>query len=219
MSTPSPLMIIGAIVVIVVLLLLLRPSPTPTQYVPRKRGIGFLEAVLLLLAIGMTIYWLPWLFAHLPLGNTHVQVMTTAHPTPTPVKGTRAYYIAYARSAATSAGIDPGIFVRQIDEESAWNPNAISPAGAIGIAQFMLQTAKSLGINPYNPEQSLTGAAKLMASYVKLFHGSYAMALAAYNAGTGRVLSAIVQAQKYGGSWDRYLSDETQHYIHVILGY
>ncbi len=216
MFTLSPLTI-GIVIVVVVALLLFKKPPQP-QYVQRRQGLGFLEIVLLIVALGLTAYWFPWLITHLPLSNTPVHVMS-APVSPTPAKSSMAYYIDYARSAAVSAGINPDIFVRQMNEESAWNPKAISKAGAIGIAQFMPATAKALGVNPSDPEQSLVAAAKLMASYVKFFHGSYAMALAAYNAGTGRVLSAIIQAQKHGGSWDRYLPDETYRYIHIILGY
>jgi hypothetical protein len=127
---------------------------------------------------------------------------------------TAQYYIALARQDAAEAGISPDLFVRQINEESGFNPNEVSPAGAIGIAQFMPATAASLGINPRDPIQSLRGAALLMAQYVHTF-GSYSKALAAYNAGSTRLRGALAAC---GLHWLTCLPAETQTYIHRILG-
>jgi len=123
-------------------------------------------------------------------------------------------YPTVARDEARAAGLSPVLFVRQINEESGFNPNAVSPAGAIGIAQFMPQTAAGLGINPWNPYASLHGAARLMASYVKRYGGDYAKALAAYNAGSGRVAQAITRC---GVQWRVCVPVETQHYISIIM--
>jgi soluble lytic murein transglycosylase-like protein len=128
-------------------------------------------------------------------------------------------YVKEAWHAAMTTGIPPGYFVRQIRQESGFNPNAVSPAGAIGIAQFMPQTAAGLGINPYEPVQSLQGAANLMARYQKFYSGDYAKALAAYNAGEGTLqaaISAALQAAN-GSSWRVFLPRETQHYITAIM--
>src|SRR5439155_27143456 len=76
---------------------------------------------------------------------------------------TRQQFVTLARQDASNAGISPDIFVRQINQESGFNPSAVSPAGAIGIAQFEPSTAAALGINPWDPVQSLQGAARLMA--------------------------------------------------------
>lgn len=137
--------------------------------------------------------------------------MTTAQMSFTQANG----YVDIARQAALSAGINPDIFVRQIQQESGFNPNAGSPAGAEGIAQFMPGTAASMGINPYDPAQALSGAARLMASLSAQFGGDYAKALAAYNAGAGAVNSAVAQG---GASWLSYMPAETQNYVAVIMG-
>ena len=123
-------------------------------------------------------------------------------------------YVSMARQAAADAGISPDLFERQIEQESKFDPRALSPAGAQGIAQFMPATARALGIDPWNPEQALQGAAHLMASYNKQYHGNYAAALAAYNAGPGAVKSAVDRCRS---QWQRCLPSETQHYIAVIL--
>lgn len=124
-------------------------------------------------------------------------------------------YVNLAQQAAWNNGISANIFVRQINQESGFNPYAISPAGAIGIAQFMPATAASLGVNPYNPVDALYGAARLMASYVRQYGGDYAKALAAYNAGPGAVAWAVFLG---GWNWRYYLPYETQGYIRIILG-
>ena len=128
--------------------------------------------------------------------------------------GFQSVYIAVAQQAALNAGISPDIFVRQINQESGFRPNVTSYAGAIGIAQFMPATAASLGINPYNPTQALQGAARLMATYVRQY-GSYALALAAYNAGPGTVNNAL---RGCGGAWLQCVPAETHSYVNIILG-
>lgn len=114
---------------------------------------------------------------------------------------------AYARQAAQKAGIDPDIFVRQIQQESGFSPTAKSGAGAIGIAQFMPGTAAGMGVDPADPYAALDAAARLDAQNLSKY-GSYDKALAAYNAGPGNV-------DKYGGVPP---FEETQRYVNNILG-
>ena len=125
-------------------------------------------------------------------------------------------YVDIAWHAAVQAGIDPNLFIRQINQESGFNPNAYSPAGAEGIAQFMPSTAAAMGVNPWDPTSALYGAAKMMGQLNREFGGSYAQALAAYNAGAGTVQYAINAG---GGNWYAYLPAETQRYVAVIMGW
>jgi len=122
-------------------------------------------------------------------------------------------YRALARQDATNAGIDPNLFVRQINEESGFNPNAYSSEGAIGIAQFLPTTAQGLGINPRDPVASLQGAAQLMASYVRKY-GDYRHALAAYNCGSGCLERAMRRCLYF--YW--CVPAQTQRYIDAIMG-
>ncbi len=124
-------------------------------------------------------------------------------------------YVADAIAAAKRAGIDPTIFVRQIQQESGFNPTARSPAGAEGIAQFEPGTARGMNVNPWDPVAALNAAAKMMADSIRGYGGDYAKALAAYNCGSGCVNVAI---QRGGRNWQRYLPSETQNYIRIILG-
>jgi soluble lytic murein transglycosylase-like protein len=117
-------------------------------------------------------------------------------------------YIQVAREAASRHGIDPDIYVKQIMQESGFNPRATSPAGAQGIAQFMPGNAQGLGLkDPYDPVSALDAGAKHMAALLRNL-GSYPLALAGYNAGGGAV-------KKYGGI-PPY--KETQNYVKAILG-
>ena len=137
-------------------------------------------------------------------------------PSPTGIDPANLKYVPVARQDAISAGISPAIFVRQINQESGFNPSAVSPAGAIGIAQFLPSTAREFGVNPWDPIQSLAGAARLMAQYVHhQYIGDYAKALAAYNAGPGTVQWAVARG---GPNWISYLPAETKNYIRIILG-
>lgn len=124
-----------------------------------------------------------------------------------PVQVPNSRYVSVARKAAQAAGIDPNIFVRMIAAESGFNPHAVSPAGAIGIAQIMPSTARGWGVNPRDPVASLYAAARAIRRYLDEF-GSYELALAAYNAGPGAV-------KRYGGV-PPYA--ETQRYVARILG-
>lgn len=124
-------------------------------------------------------------------------------------------YMAIAQQDAINAGIPPTYFVNQIQAESSFNPNAVSPVGAIGIAQFMPTTAAEMGINPWDPVQALEGAARYMATYYHQYGNDYAKALAAYNAGPG-VVDALVS--QYGSYWMYHLPLETRNYIYKIMG-
>jgi soluble lytic murein transglycosylase-like protein len=91
-----------------------------------------------------------------------------------------------------NAGIDPDLFERQINQESGFNPKAISPMGAEGISQFMPDTARGLGIDPWNASDALKGAAQLMARYTAKYR-DYSKSLAAYNAGTDALEKAMAR--------------------------
>ncbi len=113
---------------------------------------------------------------------------------------------AYAREAARKAGIDPDLFERQIQQESSFNPNAGSSAGAQGIAQIVPKWHP--GVNPWNPTEALDYAANLMARHLKTYGGDMTKALVAYNGGGG----AVAQYER-GTPYE-----ETQIYLANILG-
>lgn len=100
---------------------------------------------------------------------------------------------AFTRSlvrAAALAGISPSLLEAVIWQESRWRPDAISPKGAMGLGQLMPGTARNLGVDPRDPEANLIGAARYLRGQIDRFDGNLELALAAYNAGPGRVAQA-----------------------------
>lgn len=112
--------------------------------------------------------------------------------------------------AAARNGISPNFLAATLLQESAFDPRAISPAGAIGLAQFTIATADDYGVEPWDPLSAIDGAARLLGGYVAQYRGGredpYALALAAYDAGPGVVAH-------YGGV-PPY--DETRLYIRLV---
>lgn len=94
-------------------------------------------------------------------------------------------------TAAHDAALPPEFLAATLLQESAYDPRAVSVAGAVGIAQFMPDTADTAGVNPLDPYDAIDGAARLLGDYVRAYRGRYAApfaaALAAYNAGPGAV--------------------------------
>jgi hypothetical protein len=112
----------------------------------------------------------------------------------------------YTRAGARY-GVDPSLLAAVASQESGFDADAVSPAGAEGLMQFMPSTARGLGVDPLDPASSVDGAAKYLSGLQDRF-GSTALALAAYNAGPGAV-------SRYGGI-PPYA--ETQNYVRSVLG-
>ena len=119
----------------------------------------------------------------------------------------RGIYLPMARAAALRHGIPADLFARLIQQESGWNPNAVSHKGARGLAQLMPATARALGVNAADPRANLNGGARYLRAQYNRFR-SWKLALAAYNAGPEAVA-------KYGGV-PPYA--ETRGYVKAILG-
>ncbi|SDE71565.1 lytic transglycosylase domain-containing protein [Limimaricola pyoseonensis] len=106
--------------------------------------------------------------------------------------------------------LDPGFFSRLIWRESLFDAGAVSPAGALGIAQFMPGTAKLRGLgDPFNPAEALSASAAYLAELAARF-GNIGLAAVAYNAGEAR-------AEKFLSGHD-WLPGETVHYVQAITG-
>jgi soluble lytic murein transglycosylase-like protein len=99
-------------------------------------------------------------------------------------------YAAALHWAAGSAGISDALLAALVWQESRWNPAAISNKGAVGLTQLMPQTAHELGVDPIDPYANLLGGAKYLRQLLNSFDGNVEKALAAYNAGPGRVARA-----------------------------
>lgn len=121
------------------------------------------------------------------------------------VSGTPANLQPVIAEAARKYGVSTNLLSALLKQESEFNPNAVSPVGARGIAQFMPDTARAYGVNVRDVKSSIEGAARLLQDEYKRF-GDWDLALAAYNAGAGNV-------QKYGGIPP---FEETQNYVRKI---
>jgi hypothetical protein len=99
--------------------------------------------------------------------------------------------IAYRDAIAVAAvryDLSPALLDAVARTESRYDPEAVSPAGAIGIMQLMPATARALGVDPHDPVQNILGGAAYLRAQLDRFDGDIAKALAAYNAGPGRVI-------------------------------
>ncbi len=137
-----------------------------------------------------------------PLPTPDVTQTPAGSPSGTPASDMEAK----ARQAAAVAGVDPDLYASVVKTESNFDPTALSPKGAIGLAQLMPDTAKALGVaDPSDPDQNLAGGAKLLKQLMVKYNGDVPKALAAYNAGEGMVDSG------------KTLPDETKAYIPKVL--
>lgn len=104
--------------------------------------------------------------------------------------------------------LSPALLEAVVWQESRWRENAVSPAGARGLAQLMPGTARYLGVNADDPLANLEGGARYLREQLDRFGGDLEKALAAYNAGPGRVERA------------RGIPNipETKHYVAAIMG-
>jgi soluble lytic murein transglycosylase-like protein len=119
----------------------------------------------------------------------------------------RGEYLEAAKAAARRHGVPEDLFLRLVQQESGWNPTAVSHKGATGLAQLMPATALALGVDIDDPADNLDGGARYLRMMYDRF-GSWKLALAAYNAGPGAV-------EDHDGI-PPYA--ETENYVKAILG-
>lgn len=116
----------------------------------------------------------------------------------------------YFQDAAKEYNLGVNLLKAVAKQESDFNPNCTSSAGAMGIMQLMPSTASSLGVsNAYDPQQNIMGGAKYLSQLMDRFQQDISLVLAAYNAGPGNV-------EKYNGIPP---FKETQAYVQNVLGY
>ncbi|MXO84317.1 transglycosylase SLT domain-containing protein [Altererythrobacter aestiaquae] len=119
-----------------------------------------------------------------------------------------AHYVAKVQELSGRFDLSPALIEALVWQESRWRANAVSPKGARGLAQLMPGTARELGVNPNDPFANLEGGARYLREQLDRFDGNLEKALAAYNAGPGRVIKA--------GGVPRIR--ETQEYVAAIMG-
>ena len=99
-------------------------------------------------------------------------------------------YAAKIHELSQRFDLSPSLLEAVVWQESRWRPNAVSHAGARGLAQLMPGTARYLGVDPDDPMDNLEGGARYLREQLDRFDGDLEKALAAYNAGPGRVIRA-----------------------------
>jgi soluble lytic murein transglycosylase-like protein len=112
-------------------------------------------------------------------------------------------------AAAEKSGLEPALIHAVIRVESAYNPAAVSPKGAVGLMQLMPDTAKRYGVkNSRDPAENIRGGTEYLIELKQMFDGNLDLVLAAYNAGEKAVI-------RYGNTVPRF--PETIQYIPRVL--
>lgn len=121
--------------------------------------------------------------------------------------------------AGARYGVDPALVRAVIRTESGFDPTAESRAGAKGLMQLMDATARSLGVDdPFDPEQNVNGGTRFLSSLLTKYNGNVGVALAAYNAGPGRVDRLGIKTDADLAAKLERLPKETQSYVRKVLG-
>lgn len=149
---------------------------------------------------------------------------------PTTIQKVNSYAGSIERAAAVTK-LPPALIKAVIHPESGGNPNAVSPAGAVGAMQLMPKTAKDIGLtvsdgvdDRLDPNKNIAGGSKYLAQMIN-DTGDLKLGIAAYNAGPGTVRAAQAEAKKHGkgSSYEEiapYLpKQETRDYVPKVLAY
>jgi len=116
--------------------------------------------------------------------------------------------------ASKKYNVDKKLIMSVINQESSFNPNAISNSGAQGLMQLMPATAKELGVkNSFDVAQNVEGGTKYLKGLLDMYGNSKEMALAAYNAGSGTVKNRGM----HNANEVYKMPTETQNYVQKII--
>jgi hypothetical protein len=120
-------------------------------------------------------------------------------------------YAAIIQTASKAYGVEASLVHAVISAESAYNPQAISKTGAMGLMQLMPETARRYGVqNMMDPTENIHGGVRYLRDLLAMFRGRMDLAIAAYNAGENAVI-------RHGHRIPPYA--ETKHYVPKVLGF
>ena len=112
-------------------------------------------------------------------------------------ESTKSRILSAVDKACKQYNVDPKLVLAVIYRESHFNPNAKSKCGAMGLMQLMPSTAKSYGVqNAYDIEQNIQGGVKMLSKLLQRYNGDTRLAVAAYNAGPGRVKDKVPEIRE-----------------------
>lgn len=125
------------------------------------------------------------------------------------MSGNKLKYNDMIAKAAAKHQMDPKLLHAVIQAESAYNANAVSSAGAVGLMQLMPDTARRYGVSDRrNAEQNIDGGTRYLKDLLAMFNSNLKLAVAGYNAGEGAVM-------KYNNTIPPY--PETRNYVQQVL--
>lgn len=124
------------------------------------------------------------------------------------------------QEASAKYGVDESLVKAVIQQESAFNHQAVSPAGAKGLMQLMDGTGRGFGVtNPFDPKQNVDAGTHFLSNLIQKYNGNEGVALAAYNAGPGRVDRLGIKNDQDLSNKLHQLPKETQAYVSQVLGH
>lgn len=120
--------------------------------------------------------------------------------------------------ASQKYGVDASLIKAVIQQESSFNHQAVSSAGAKGLMQLMDGTGSGYGVtNPFDPKQNVEAGTQFLSGLLKKYNGNEGVALAAYNAGPGRVDRLGIKTDQDLANKLHFLPKETQAYVSKVL--
>ncbi|MBP1961436.1 lytic transglycosylase domain-containing protein [Paenibacillus aceris] len=126
----------------------------------------------------------------------------------------------YIQEASAKYGVDQSLVKAVIQQESDFNHQAVSPAGAKGLMQLMDGTGRGLGVtNPFDPQQNVDAGTHFLSNLIQKYNGNEGVALAAYNAGPGRIDRLGIKNDQDLSNKLHLLPKETQAYVSQVLGH
>ena len=120
--------------------------------------------------------------------------------------------------ASRRHGVESSLVKAVIDAESSFDTRAVSRAGAKGLMQLMDSTGKSLGVSdPFDPAQNIQGGTQYLSNLLQKYNGNRGVALAAYNAGPGRIDRLGITNDQQLMANMHLLPNETQNYVNKVM--